>query len=80
MSNTHYTLIIFITYTSVDWRLYEHDNDNGSCVSSAFQISLWNKEPGFESQRLIQKRLKELFHIEYRQQKLKRILNECKSS
>jgi len=82
MINTHYTLNVFITHTYVDWRLYEHRNIDGSCASIPFQISYYNSEftqqyrnyNGYDSSKEIHKKLNEIFLLERRQQKLKRII------
>ncbi len=87
MINTHYTLVVFITHTYVEWRLYEHKNTDGSCASILpcrvpFQISYYNSEftqqyrnyNGYDSSKEIHKKLNEIFPLEGRQQKLKRIL------
>jgi hypothetical protein len=92
LSDSHYTLIIFIYWTRIydlfnkkkmkkkicsDWRLYEHKNENDEFLNTPFQISDYNDS----SRNFLNRKITEIFSRELRQIKLKRILkNEFSTS
>lgn len=75
MKNTHYTLVLFIHKNSLtrDFRLYLH-NKNGSFNKSFFQISDhsdWNIN-------FLNEQIDNIFGVEFRNLKLKRLLSKLK--
>ena len=64
MSDTHYTLIVFKHYKSDnnDWRLYIHNNSDGSYVESPMQISDYTDS----NRNYINNKIGEIFQSEMR--------------
>ena len=71
MDDKHYTLVVFEHYqcSNKDWRLYIHNNSDGSFLDSPFQIndhSEWNRN-------YINNMIDEIFKSEIRDMKLKEL-------
>jgi hypothetical protein len=69
MRDTHYTLVVFVTRFSRDYRLYIHNNCDGSYNDSLFQIS----DSTNWTIKYLHEEISNVFKVELRKNKLESI-------